>query len=141
MLKLMTQKGLLVSEGYGRGTRYVLPVKGIDVLREDLDNVASSDANVATSDDANVASSDANVATSDDANVVTHPKKRMSREELQELILKNCQEWISLEDLAKSIHRKPLYLRNHVMPFLLAANKIQMLYPKNHPKQLYKVID
>ena len=141
MLKLMTQKGLLVSEGYGRGTRYVLPVKGIDVLREDLDNVASSDANVATSDDANVASSDANVATSDDANVVTYPKKRMSREELQELILKNCQEWISLEDLAKSIHRKPLYLRNHVMPFLLAANKIQMLYPKNHPKQLYKVID
>ena len=126
MLKLMTQKGLLVSEGYGRGTRYVLPVKGIDVLREDLDNVASSDANVATSDD---------------ANVVTHPKKRMSREELQELILKNCQEWISLEDLAKSIHRKPLYLRNHVMPLLLAANKIQMLYPKNHPKQLYKVID
>ena len=156
MLKLMTQKGLLVSEGYGRGTRYVLPVKGIDVLREDLDNVASSDANVATSDDANVASSyanvatsddanvassDANVVTSDDANVVTYPKKRMSREELQELILKNCQEWISLEDLAKSIHRKPLYLRNHVMPILLAANKIQMLYPKNHPKQLYKVID
>ena len=163
MLKLMTQKGLLVSEGYGRGTRYVLPVKGIDVLREDLDNVASSDANVATyddanvassdanvassdvnvatSDDANVASSDVNVATSDDANVVTYPKKRMSREELQELILKNCQEWISLEDLAKSIHRKPLYLRNHVMPLLLAANKIQMLYPKNHPKQLYKVID
>ena len=148
MLKLMTQKGLLVSEGYGRGTRYILPVKGIDVLREDDANVASSGANVAssganvaTSDDANVASSGANVATSDDANVVTHPKKRMSREELQELILKNCQEWISLEDLAKSIHRKPLYLRNHVMPLLLAANKIQMLYPKNHPKQLYKVID
>ena len=90
---------------------------------------------------ANVASSGANVATSDDANVVTHPKKRMSREELQELILKNCQEWISLEDLAKSIHKKPRYLRNHVMPLLLAANKIQMLYPKNHLKQLYKVID
>lgn len=119
-------------------------------MREDPANVASSGANVATSDDANVASSGANVATSDDANVatsydannvVTHPKKRMSREELQELILKNCQEWISLEDLAKSTHRKPRYLRNHVMPLLLAANKIQMLYPKNHPKQLYKVID
>lgn len=141
MLKLMTQKGLLVSEGYGRGTRYILPVKGIDVLREDEANVASSGANVATLDDANVATLGANVATSDDANVVTHPKKRMSREELQDLILKNCQEWISLEDLAKSIHRKPLYLRNHVMPRLLEANKIQMLYPKNHPKQLYKVID
>ena len=51
MLKLMTQKGLLVSEGYGRGTRYVLPVKGIDVLREEPSNVESSkSANVATSE-------------------------------------------------------------------------------------------
>ena len=133
MLKLMTQKGLLISEGYGRGTRYVLPVKGIDVLREEPSNVESSDPNIESSKDANVETSDANMA--------SPVKKKMSWEELQELILKNCQEWISLEDLAKSIHRKPLYLRNHVMPLLLAANKIQMLYPKNHPKQLYKVID
>ena len=148
MLKLMTQKGLLISEGYGRGTRYVLPVKGIDVLREEPSNVESSkSANVATSE-SNVESSDPNIESSKDANVETSDanmaspvKKKMSWEELQELILKNCQEWISLEDLAKSIHRTPLYLRNHVMPLLLAANKIQMLYPKNHPKQLYKVID
>ena len=118
MLKLMTEKGLLVSEGYGRGTRYVLPINGIDVLREDPYNVATSGSNVATS-----------------------VKKKMSREELQELILQNCQEWVSLEDLAKLIHRNPIYLRNHVMPILLAANKIQMLYPKNHPNQLYKVKD
>ena len=132
MLKLMTEKGLLVSEGYGRGTRYVLPINGIDVLREDPYNVATSGSNVATSDP-NVATSGSNVATS--------VKKKMSREELQELILQNCQEWISLEDLAKLIHRNPIYLRNHVMPILLAANKIQMLYPKNHPNQLYKVKD
>ena len=118
MLKLMTQKGLLVSEGYGRGTRYVLPINGIDILREEPSNVATSALNVATS-----------------------IKKKMSREELQELILQNCQEWISLDDLAKLIHRNPIYLRNHVMPILLAANMIQMLYPKNHPNQLYKVKD
>ena len=153
MLKLMTEKGLLVSEGYGRGTRYVLPINGIDVLREDPYNVATSGSNVATSDpnvaisDPNVATSDPNVATSDPnvatsgSNVATSVKKKMSREELQELILQNCQEWISLEDLAKLIHRNPIYLRNHVMPILLAANKIQMLYPKNHPNQLYKVKD
>ena len=133
MLKLMTQKGLLVSEGYGRGTRYVLPVKGIDVLREGPSNVESSDPNVESSKDENVATSDANMAPS--------VKKKMSREELHELILQNCQEWISLEDLAKLINRKPMYLRNHVMPLLLAANMIQMLYPKNHPNQLYKVKD
>ena len=129
----MTQKGLLVSEGYGRGTRYILPVKGIDVLREEPSNVESSNPNVESSKDENVATSDANMAPS--------VKKKMSREELHELILQNCQEWISLEDLAKLINRKPMYLRNHVMPILLAANMIQMLYPKNHPNQLYKVKD
>ena len=133
MLKLMTEKGLLVSEGYGKGTRYVLPINGIDILKEEPSNVATSALNVATSKDANVATSAPNVATS--------VKKKMSQEELQELILQNCQEWISLEDLAKLIHRKPIYLRNHVMPILLAANMIQMLYPKNHPNQLYEVKD
>ena len=140
MLKLMTQKGLLVSEGYGRGTRYILPVKGIDVLREEPSNVESSDPNVESSDPNVESSKDANVATAD-ANMAPSVKKKMSREELHELILQNCQEWISLEDLAKLINRKPMYLRNHVMPLLLAANMIQMLYPKNHPNQLYKVKD
>ena len=49
MLKLMTEKGLLVSEEYGRGTRYVLPINGIDILREEPSNVATSAPNVATS--------------------------------------------------------------------------------------------
>ena len=133
MQKLMKQKGLLVSEGYGKGMRYILPINGIDVLREAPSNVESSNPNVESSKDANVETSNANMA--------SPVKKKMSWEELQELILKNCQEWISLEDLAKSIHRKPMYLRNHVMPILLAADKIQMLYPKNHPNQLYKVKD
>ena len=122
-------------------------VKGIDVLREEPSNVESSDPNVESSDP-NVESSNPNVESSKDANVAISDanmapsvKKKMSREELHELILQNCQEWISLEDLAKLINRKPMYLRNHVMPLLLAANMIQMLYPQNHPNQLYKVID
>ena len=46
MQKLMKQKGLLVSEGYGKGTRYILPINGIDVLREEPSNVESLDPNV-----------------------------------------------------------------------------------------------
>ena len=42
----MTQKGLLISEGYGKGTRYILPINGIDVLREAPSNVESLDPNV-----------------------------------------------------------------------------------------------
>ena len=122
ILKLMTQKGLLVSEGYGRGMRYMLPQKGPDFL-----NMATSDANVATSE----------------AKVATSIKTRLSREELQILILSNSCEWISLEDLLARINRDSKYLRNHVIPLLLASKKIQMLYPgtPNHPNQQYKVSD
>lgn len=135
LLKRMTQNGLLVTEGYGRGTKYYLPQDSMNVLR----NVATLDANVATSG-ANVATLDINVATSD-TNVATSIRKRLSREELQELILKNCQEWISLDDLAKLINRNPIYLRNHIMPVLLASKSIEMIHPEkpNHPKQMYKV--
>lgn len=130
ILKLMTQKGLLVSEGYGRGMRYILPQKGPDFL-----NVATSEPNVATFEEANVATSETNVATS--------IKKRMSREELQSLILTICNEWISLEDLSVKIERDSTYLRNHVIPLMLASKKLQMLYPgtPNHPNQQYKVSD
>jgi hypothetical protein len=126
----MTQKGLLVSEGYGRGMRYILPQKGPDFL-----NVATSEVNVATSEP--------NVATFEDANVATSIKKRMSPEELQSLILTICNEWISLEDLSVRIERNSTYLRNHVIPLMLASKKLQMLYPgtPNHPNQQYKVSD
>ena len=56
----MTQKGLLISEGYGKGTRYILPINGIDVLRETPSNVESLDPNV-ESLDPNVESLDPNV--------------------------------------------------------------------------------
>ena len=129
ILKLMTQKGLLVSEGYGRGMRYILLQNGPDFF-----NMVTSDPNVATSDP--------NVATSKNANVATS-KKRMSREELQSLIMTICNEWISLEELSVRIMRDSTYLRNHVIPLMLASKKLQMLYPgtPNHPNQQYKVSD
>ena len=56
----MTQKGLLISEGYGKGTRYILPINGIDVLREAPSNVESSNPNVESSNP-DVESSNPNV--------------------------------------------------------------------------------
>ena len=149
MLKLMTQKGLLVSEGYGRGTRYILPAKGIDVLREDDANVASSGANVATSDDANVASSGANVATSDDPNVVLPDPnvalpdsnvalpKRYTNEQLKEKVREVCSEWVTAEVIAARIGRDVNYVNNHVLPKL--ADVIEKMYDiPHHPRQKYR---
>ncbi|MBR1800852.1 MAG: putative DNA binding domain-containing protein [Bacteroidaceae bacterium] len=159
ILKLMTQKGLLITEGHGRGMRYLLPEKRPDFL-----NVATSEANVATlegskvaTSEAKVASSEAKVATSEgskvatseakvatsEAKVATSIKKKMSREELQSLIMSVCNEWISLEDLSARIERDSKYLRNQIIPLMLASKKLQMLFPgtPNHPNQQYKVTD
>ena len=157
LLKLMTQKGLLVSEGYGRGMRYFLPPNSLDVFKADTQNMASSEGNVATSEaniatleeksgnleDSNVATSDAKSGNLNEEKVATSIKKKMSHEELQGFILENCKEWISLDELATRVNRKAKYLRNQIMPILLAAKKIQMLHPTspNHPKQQYKISD
>ena len=142
---------IILSKIWRLGRKYVtLPQKGPDFLNVATSgtNVATSGTNVATSG-TNVATSGTNVATSG-ANVATSEttakaqiKKRLSREELQNLILSNCCEWISLEELSARINRDSKYLRNHVIPLLLASKKIQMLYPgtPNHPSQQYKVLD
>ena len=97
--------------------------------------------NMATSE-ANVATSEANVATSA-SNVATSIKKKMSREDLQVLILSHCKDWVSLDLLSSRIKRNPKYLRNVVIPVLIASKKLQMLYPgtPNHPNQKYKISD
>ncbi len=135
ILKQMTQKGLLVSKGYGRGMRYLLPTNSLDVLKEERTNMATSGSNMATSD--------SKYGNLKDTNVATSIKKKMSRDELQELIRQNCQEWISLDELATVIGRKAKYLRNQIMPIMVASKIIQMMYPTNpnHPQQRYKVLD
>jgi hypothetical protein len=104
-------------------------------------NMATSEANMATSE-ANMATSEANMATSE-ANMATSIKKKMSREELQVLILSHCKDWVSLDSLSSRIKRNPKYLRNVVIPVLIASKKLQMLYPgtPNHPNQKYKTSD
>ena len=156
----MTHEGLLVSEGYGRGMRYLLPQKSLDFIKVYDSNVATSDGNVVTSE-ANIATSDGNMASnmasseanmasnmaSSEANMASNMassvKKRLSRDELFLLILANCKEWISLESLSSRINRNPKYLRNYVIPILLASKKLQMMYPgtPKHPNQQYKVSD
>ena len=144
LLKDMCMTGLLSAIGYGRGTKYKLPVSGDNMATSD-DNMATSDNNMATSDD-NMATSDDNMATSDD-NMATSEtsnqiriKKRMKPEELDHFIIAKCEDWISLDDLALLVNRSSKYLRNGAIPRLIGNNIIEMMFPgvPNHPKQKYK---
>ena len=120
ILKQMCKQGWLESKGYGRGTIYRFA------------NVATSDINVATSE-ANVATSEANVATS-------NAKQRMKYDELCDKITGMAQEWISLNEIAKGLDRKPTYLRNHILSKMITDQKLEMMFPAtpNHPQQKYR---
>ena len=158
LLKLMVKNDLLEAYGYGRGMRYRLPAKSTNMFGLDLSisgdnticqvtsspnnstNSASSDANSAS----NSASSDANSASnsaSSDANNASTKKKRMPKEELKSLIISICADWVSIEEIVERTGKSYSYIRNSLMPILLAEKSIVMMYPgaPRNPNQKYRV--
>ena len=165
LLKDMCKHKLLVQEGYGRGTKYRLPMTGNIASSEpniassepniasSEPNIASSGANIASSG-ANIASSGANIASSEPniaspgANIAssepniasTRVKQRMPYQSLKAMICTVCSEWISLDELSAIVRRDKIYLRNFIIPKMLEDNSLEMLFPgvPNHPRQKYK---
>lgn len=162
LLKDLCKEGLLVQEGYGRGTRYYLPKvdskvasSGTKVASSDSNitsNIASSISKVASSGSkvaslgsnipSNIASSASNITSSDSKVASSDIKLRMTYTKLKEEICTFCSDWVSIDELADGIHRKRTYLRNKIIPKMLADNSLEMLFPgvPKHPRQKYKSI-
>ena len=144
LLKDMCKHKLLVQEGYGRGTKYRLPMTGN--IASSGANIASSGANIASSEPniassgANIASSGANIASSEPNIASTRVKQRMPYQSLKAMICTVCSEWISLDELSAIVRRDKIYLRNFIIPKMLEDNSLEMLFPgvPNHPRQKYK---
>ena len=129
LLKDMCQDGLLVQDGYGRGTKYYLPNDDSNIPS----NIASSDSNITCSGSnipSNIASSGSKVA-SLSSNIPSpntsisnmeslRKKKKLSFEELKKLICLVCSDWQSLDELALQVNRNKTYLKIYVIPRMLA---------------------
>lgn len=158
LLKQMCQSGLLVAQGYGRGTRYLLPENinnnlftSIEQSQEDIissNNEVSlkvigepMDNNRGTSDDYRGTSDDYR-GTSDDNNINPH-KKRLSKKQMDLLVISICQDWMDKEEIAQRLHRKVKYVSDVILPRLVKEKQLEMLYPgtPNHPRQKYKIKD
>lgn len=115
LLKLMCKDGFLFSEGHGRGTKYYL-----------LDNTSIK----------------SNFKRNLERNLESNFKRRMSKEELRNVIIETCSEWVSLEYISKAIGRNPYYLLNDIIPSMLADGLIERMYPNapRYPNQKYKRI-
>ncbi len=136
LLRLMVQKGLLEAYGYGRGMHYKLTSRKLSILKN---NSASSNANSASLN-VNSASSNVNSASSN-VNSASSQKKRLSKNELKSLIISICADWVSIDEIVEKSGKSLSYIRNSVIPLLLAEKSIVMLYPgtPHNPNQKYKV--
>ena len=154
LLQQMCKQGWLVSDGYGRGTKYRLPSEGaIDNVVSNNNNVDRSAPNVDRSTpnvdslESNVDSSEDNIniifdasALSDEARVLLN-RKRLSQSQMETLICEIAYEWRTIQDLTYILRKDKSYLRNHVLPNLISKGILEREYASipNHPNQRYRI--
>ena len=136
MLGQMCTAHLLESSGHGRGTKY--HIYGLNMGLLDA-NIGLPDANVGL----NIGLPDANIGLNvglPDANVglnVGLQKKRYSKEEMRSLIVSYCSEWRTAEEIALTVGRDTVYIRDRVLPQL--SDVIEKMYDiPHHPRQKYR---
>ena len=140
LLQGLCRQGLLVSEGYGRGTKYHLAHKEV-----------SSDAKGVSSDAKGVSSgvkgvsSEAKGVSSDSLSEHVQcllRKQRVSKSELSQIFCEIAKEWISSVEMANITGRTEKYIRR-VIPSLIDKGLLEMEYPAipKHPGQRYRRIE
>lgn len=146
LLQHMCRQGLLLSDGYGRGTRYRLTcnVPNTKIVTGDT-NVDSLRGNVDSLDD-NVDSLKETVNKTRLYNLSSQAtallkKKRLSQADMEMLISEIAAEWRTLKEFTEILEKDKSYLRNHVFPSLISKGILEREYPAipNHPNQRYKL--
>ena len=128
LLRKLCKDGFLASSGYGRGTIYNLAE-----ANEDGETLQADGETLQASGETLQASSE----------TLYTPKRemplRMSRQELQKIILDYCCEWRSAEDIAKYVRRTKQYIRGEVLSEMsdLLIKKFPQI--EKHPGQKYKI--
>jgi len=114
LLKELCNNDLLISEGTGRGTKYYLKGK-VDTSEGKVDTFCSED-------------------------TIIRDKSHLKRNELEQLIMENAKEYVSLEEIASRTGKKASYLKNKIIPEMVRSNKLERMYndTPNHPEQKYK---
>ncbi|MCQ2067800.1 MAG: putative DNA binding domain-containing protein [Bacteroidaceae bacterium] len=131
MLGQLCKSHLLESFGRGRGTRY--HVCGLNIGLPES-NIGLPESNIGLPDP-NIGLPESNIGLQDSN--IGLKKKRYSKEEIRKLIIDYCYDWRTVEEIASYVGRKPMYIRDIVLPQLLDV--IEKMYDvPHHPKQRYR---
>ena len=135
LLQQMCKEGWLLSDGYGRGTKYHLVNRAVsdnEVCKNG--NVDSLETNV---DSSKIIIEESNL--SEEARSLLK-RKRLSQSEMETLICEITLDWRTIQDLVLILGKDKSYLRNHVLPSLISRGVLEREYASipNHPNQRYR---
>lgn len=130
----MVERGYLESDNKRRWANY--HIKG--------EKVATSNQKVATSKTKKVATSDQKVDTSDQKVDTSKTKKNLRKKDLEEEILKLCNNRFRKKDeLASLLGKSENYLKDKFIYRMQREGKLEPYFPltPNHPEQAYKTTE
>ncbi|MBB6446069.1 hypothetical protein [Bacillus benzoevorans] len=161
LLSNLVQEGLLVPQGYGRGTKYVLSETfaisdggfRLDLLNEENTDESSGEViftKAFPNNERNENLSEENIENNgvslEKLVVIAKPARentRLQPTEMKKLILSLCNEqFLSLSELTHILKREKSGVRRYVRE-LVEEEKLKLRYPKvpSHKKQAYKSVD
>lgn len=146
LLQHMCRQGLLLSDGYGRGTKYRLACNvsnpQIATCDPNVDSISLNVDSLSNNVDSLKETIDKDVLynLSPEATALLN-KKRLSQAEMEMLIGEIAADWRSIKEFTEILGKDKSYLRNHVFPTLISKGILEREYPAipNHPNQRYKV--
>ena len=146
LLQNMCRQGLLLSDGYGRGTKYRLAntlssnnvvsnIANVDSLGSNVDSLGSNVDSLDNDTDSTLGECIISI----DAERLLK-KKRLRPAEMETLIYEITSEWRTIQELTRILGKDKSYLRNHVLPMLISKGILEREYTSipNHPNQRYR---
>ena len=141
LLQRMCKKGLLLSEGYGRGTKYTLP----DPITHNSENINDLFKHKEGSSAAKEGSSADKEGSSQYSAEVQRllQKQRLSKREITTILCQIATDWLSPQEIASILHKDLKYIKDKIIPQLIADGILEREFPTipNHPQQRYRIVN
>ena len=136
LLQQLCKKGLLVSDGYGRGTKYSLPPCSTVPISQDNPESEAKEGSLGAKE----GSLDTRKVPLSDTSKSFLSKKRLNKKQMEYVICEITAQWRTPQEISDIIGKEIKYLKDKIIPTLIANGILVREFPNipNHPNQRYR---
>ena len=143
LLQQLCKKGLLVSDGYGRGTKYSLPPCSTVPITQDNPESEAKEGSLGAKEGslgAKEGSLDTRKVPLSDTSKSFLSKKRLNKKQMEYVICEITAQWRTPQEISDIIGKEIKYLKDKIIPTLIANGILVREFPNipNHPNQRYR---